>query len=140
MAGPRFRAAIVPAAQASPQRQGRFLRHLLSRHQGRPGLKSPSSHLRSADDNAMCGRFLLMTSGPVLAERFDLSSFPELKPQYNIAPSQDVPAVRIAGDGRQLALLGWGRFTRLSIQHRGSAFSPDGHYLAVTTENQLVQL
>src|SRR5262245_42206111 len=57
----------------------------------------------------MCGRFLMMTSGPVLAERFDLTGFPELKPRYNIAPSQQVPVVRLGVDGgRRLELVRWG--------------------------------
>src|SRR5262249_8129107 len=37
------------------------------------------------------------------------SSFPELRPRYNVAPSQLVPVVRLGADGgRQLELLRWG--------------------------------
>jgi putative SOS response-associated peptidase YedK len=56
----------------------------------------------------MCGRFLLLSSGPKLAEAFDLAGFPELAPRYNIAPTQPVLAVRAAGAGRAAALLRWG--------------------------------
>src|SRR5262245_30482692 len=78
---------------------------------GRVGIAEnrPSRRRRPSDDSSMCGRFLMMTSGPALAERFDLSSFPELKPRYNITPSQQVPMVRLGADGgRQLELLRWG--------------------------------
>jgi putative SOS response-associated peptidase YedK len=56
----------------------------------------------------MCGRFLLFSDGPTLAARFDLTSFPELAPRYNIAPTQPVTAVRAAGGGREWAALRWG--------------------------------
>jgi putative SOS response-associated peptidase YedK len=56
----------------------------------------------------MCGRFLLFSSGPKIAEEFDLTGFPELAPRYNVAPTQPVLAVRAAGSGREAALLRWG--------------------------------
>lgn len=58
----------------------------------------------------MCGRFTLSTSVETLREQFDLSSFPELAPRYNIAPTQEVVAVRIglASQARELAPLRWG--------------------------------
>jgi putative SOS response-associated peptidase YedK len=57
----------------------------------------------------MCGRFTLKTSRQVLAEWFKLDSFPELRPRYNVAPTQDVPVVRASADGgREVALLRWG--------------------------------
>ena len=57
----------------------------------------------------MCGRFtqrfswrevhaLLSLSGPAL----------NLRPRYNVAPTQDVAAVRAEEDGRRLAMLRWG--------------------------------
>jgi putative SOS response-associated peptidase YedK len=39
---------------------------------------------------------------------FALTNSLDLKPRYNIAPSQEVPAVRQSGGGRELALLRWG--------------------------------
>src|SRR5262245_56836930 len=56
----------------------------------------------------MCGRSTLKTSRQVLAEWFQLSRFPELKPRYNVAPTRDVPVVRAAAGGREVALLRWG--------------------------------
>ena len=62
----------------------------------------------------MCGRFTLRTSRKALAEAFqlfdaDMADMPELRPRYNIAPTQQVAAVRIRDDGRrQLVLLKWG--------------------------------
>jgi putative SOS response-associated peptidase YedK len=54
----------------------------------------------------MCGRFQLK-----LAEEWlgDLGlEMPELPPRYNVAPSQDVLAVRAEGGRREAALLKWG--------------------------------
>lgn len=57
----------------------------------------------------MCGRFTLRTPAGDVAEQFGLFSAPDLAPRYNIAPSQQVAAVRTApGDGRELVLLRWG--------------------------------
>jgi SOS response associated peptidase (SRAP) len=57
----------------------------------------------------MCGRYTLRTPIPVLAERFQLSGFPELQPRYNVTPTQSVPAVPLAAAGeRELVLLRWG--------------------------------
>ncbi len=58
----------------------------------------------------MCGRFTLRTPAHRLAEAFGVRNLPNLAPRYNIAPSQDVAAVRRAedGDGRELVLLRWG--------------------------------
>jgi putative SOS response-associated peptidase YedK len=57
----------------------------------------------------MCGRFTLRLSREVIAKAFGLLSEIELAPRYNIAPTQDVAAVRSpAGQPRQLSLLRWG--------------------------------
>ena len=57
----------------------------------------------------MCGRFIQCASGAVLAARFQLATPPDLIPRYNIAPSQPIGAVRIAGDGyREWVTLRWG--------------------------------
>jgi len=60
----------------------------------------------------MCGRYTIRTSlqkiieamSPVLV-RIDPQLF---VPRYNVAPTQDVPVVRIAPEGRELTLLHWG--------------------------------
>ncbi len=58
----------------------------------------------------MCGRFTLRTPAHTLAKAFGVPELPNLRPRYNVAPTQDVPAVRRAGDGaaRELAMRRWG--------------------------------
>jgi putative SOS response-associated peptidase YedK len=56
----------------------------------------------------MCGRFTLIESGTVVAEAFGLGGMPELAPRYNVAPTQQVFAVRASADGRQGAFYRWG--------------------------------
>ena len=59
----------------------------------------------------MCGRYTLSTPVGTLAEEFDIAEpLPELQPNYNVAPTQEVPAV-LAGNGggeRRLEMLRWG--------------------------------
>ncbi len=58
----------------------------------------------------MCGRYTLSTPAEVLSEVFEVPSVPELAPRYNIAPTQEVAAVRRPEpEGpRSFALLRWG--------------------------------
>lgn len=56
----------------------------------------------------MCGRFSLTHTSEDLLEYFQLAKVPSLEPRYNIAPSQDIAAVRQVGNERQLVLLRWG--------------------------------
>ena len=57
----------------------------------------------------MCGRFTNRFSWKELHERLDLVGTPlNLRPRYNIAPSQDVAVARAAPDGRTLTMLRWG--------------------------------
>lgn len=62
----------------------------------------------------MCGRFTLRAPASVVAEQFSIFEISPWKARYNIAPSQPVAAVRMAGAGakttsrRELALLRWG--------------------------------
>ena len=57
----------------------------------------------------MCGRFTLRASAEEVAAFFETHGpAPELRPRYNVAPSQPVAAVRAAGTGRELAMLRWG--------------------------------
>ena len=57
----------------------------------------------------MCGRFTQAAPGEVIAELFALPEVPRLAPRYNIAPTQDVGAVRVETDGRrQFVALHWG--------------------------------
>jgi putative SOS response-associated peptidase YedK len=63
----------------------------------------------------MCGRYTLRTPLTVLSQQFlfdldaALGSEPPPRPRYNIAPTQEILAVRAkAGGGRELARLHWG--------------------------------
>jgi len=58
----------------------------------------------------MCGRFSQATPVEKLADLFSLAGAPQLKPRYNIAPSQLVSVIRLSpGDGwRRLDLMRWG--------------------------------
>ena len=56
----------------------------------------------------MCGRFTLATSADEIADLFDVSDLPDLKPRYNIAPTQDVPVCRVAEGRREVSELHWG--------------------------------
>ena len=52
----------------------------------------------------MCGRFVLMTPGRSLAERFKLEEVPDLEPRYNVAPTQRVAWDRILKKHRKILL------------------------------------
>ncbi len=59
----------------------------------------------------MCGRYSLTTPLEAMRQVFDFSERPNLAPRVNIAPSQEVAAVRLGegeGGGRHLVALRWG--------------------------------
>jgi putative SOS response-associated peptidase YedK len=56
----------------------------------------------------MCGRFFLQSSREAIAKLFGASAPPAFAPRYNVAPTQQIPAVRAAGDGRECVSLRWG--------------------------------
>jgi putative SOS response-associated peptidase YedK len=64
----------------------------------------------------MCGRFTLTDPDQDLAVQFNLPKIPDLKPRYNLAPTQPVAAVRVTAEAasaeaevaRELVLLHWG--------------------------------
>jgi putative SOS response-associated peptidase YedK len=57
----------------------------------------------------MCGRYTLRSDPRQVALAFELAEPMELAPRYNIAPSQEVAAVRLGSDGRRrLDMLRWG--------------------------------
>ena len=59
--------------------------------------------------DSMCGRYTLTVQEPELAEEFDISlgDCPYFV-RYNIAPTQNVPVIRIVEGQRQLRPLRWG--------------------------------
>ncbi len=57
----------------------------------------------------MCGRYTLTSPLEGVRQLFDFIERPNLAPRYNIAPTQDVAAVRLGDDGkRHLVQLRWG--------------------------------
>ena len=56
----------------------------------------------------MCGRFALYSDPFSLAKRFEAEALPELRPRYNVAPSQNIPIVREESGARRFALARWG--------------------------------
>jgi putative SOS response-associated peptidase YedK len=59
----------------------------------------------------MCGRFAFYSPAEATAALFGATGSMEFSPRYNIAPTQDIAAVRDAGDegeGRELVALRWG--------------------------------
>ena len=57
----------------------------------------------------MCGRFTQRMTWRELHERMGLLGTPlNLRPRFNVAPSQDVAAVRANDDGHTLAMMRWG--------------------------------
>ena len=56
----------------------------------------------------MCGRFALYSDPFSLAKRFEAEDPPELRPRYNVAPSQNIPIVREESGARRFALARWG--------------------------------
>ena len=58
----------------------------------------------------MCGRFTQTATPEVIAEQFHLDDLPLLTPRYNIAPSQQVAAIRLNLDAskRECVVLRWG--------------------------------
>ena len=56
----------------------------------------------------MCGCYALTSPPEVIAERFNLLWVRDVSAHYNIAPSQMIPIVRLAAQGRELAFLKWG--------------------------------
>ncbi len=57
----------------------------------------------------MCGRFAFYSPAEATAALFGATTSVDIRPRYNIAPTQDIAAVRESGDdGRELVMLRWG--------------------------------
>jgi putative SOS response-associated peptidase YedK len=52
----------------------------------------------------MCGRYALHASPEVVALQFALDDAPQFKASYNVCPGTDITVVRVARDGRRVAL------------------------------------
>jgi putative SOS response-associated peptidase YedK len=62
----------------------------------------------SFQDGVMCGRFTLRVSPQAVARAFNVADVPEFSPRYNIAPTQQVLAIRAHNGERQASFLHWG--------------------------------
>lgn len=56
----------------------------------------------------MCGRYTLRTSYQVIADLFEVDNTVGIPLRYNIAPSQDVPVIRLDEGDRTIKLARWG--------------------------------
>jgi len=57
----------------------------------------------------MCGRYAFFSPAEAVRRTFELADLPDLEPRYNVAPTQDVAAVRAGPEGRRaFAMLHWG--------------------------------
>jgi putative SOS response-associated peptidase YedK len=57
----------------------------------------------------MCGRYAFFSPAEAVRRVFELPDAPPLEPRYNVAPTQDVAAVRAGEEGRRaFAMLHWG--------------------------------
>jgi len=54
----------------------------------------------------MCGRYSITSAPEAMRRLFKFSNpLPNLRPRYNVAPTQEVPVVRAIENGRELAIL-----------------------------------
>ena len=61
----------------------------------------------------MCGRYELSSHPAAIALAFGLAHPPDIRPRYNIAPTQQVPIVRLSAAGeREVAQVRWGLVPR----------------------------
>ena len=56
----------------------------------------------------MCGRFTLRTPTETIADMFAGIEIPDITPNYNVAPTQTVAAIRTYHDRREFASMVWG--------------------------------
>lgn len=56
----------------------------------------------------MCGRFAFYSPAEAAAQLFGADSWTEFRASYNVAPTQAIPVVREAEEGRELVALRWG--------------------------------
>ncbi|MCA1564431.1 MAG: SOS response-associated peptidase [Acidobacteria bacterium] len=56
----------------------------------------------------MCGRFARKSDPKRLAKEFKVAEVPQVEARYNVAPTQDILAVREFGDGREMTFFKWG--------------------------------
>jgi putative SOS response-associated peptidase YedK len=56
----------------------------------------------------MCGRFAQRSDPKRLAKEFKVAEVPQVEARYNVAPTQEILAVRESADGREMTYFKWG--------------------------------
>ncbi len=56
----------------------------------------------------MCGRYMITSTREAIRRVFNVPTLVELAPRYNVAPTQNVPVVRLQEGERELSMLRWG--------------------------------
>ena len=56
----------------------------------------------------MCGRYMITSAREAIKRVFDVPTLFELAPRYNVAPTQNVPVVRLEEGECELVMLRWG--------------------------------
>ncbi len=56
----------------------------------------------------MCGRYMITSAREAIKRVFDVPTLFDLGQRYNVAPTQEVPVVRLQEGERELAMLRWG--------------------------------
>jgi len=80
----------------------------------------------------MCGRYSLTVPPEEFAQHFGLSDVPDLEPRYNVAPTQDMPVIRLPeGASREAVTMRWGLVPF-------SAASPDGAARMINARSETV--
>lgn len=70
----------------------------------------------------MCGRYTIAAPSEAIRRMFGFRNpLPNLPARYNVAPTQDVPAVRLEGGERRLVMLRWGLVPAWSKEMASSA-------------------
>src|SRR2546430_10966994 len=92
----------------------------------------------------MCGRYGMSVSQPRLSEAFPHVEFPlAIAPRYNIAPTQDVLALRQVGPRIRAELLRWGlaapgRGERTLINVRSETVAESGRHRGLLRHGRVV--
>ena len=73
----------------------------------------------------MCGRYTYKLTWSEIVKLYRLTlpdeEPPGLKPSYNVAPTDVMPIIRPAGNGRELLMAGWGLVPFSTRERTGSA-------------------
>jgi putative SOS response-associated peptidase YedK len=56
----------------------------------------------------MCGRFVRAQASETYGDVFGVRNVPDLTPSYNVAPTQQVLAIRIQDDAKECVAMRWG--------------------------------